>query len=160
MSSASDNATEPLARQARDVMAFGVGDAALTSDPVPAVGCGWAFETGAWLADAAGPALRGHGSVKAALRRYHRRHRAVRSHHFLIADGASARTLNTVGRLLYSAAARDQGLADDFEAFASRRVPVRRMFRPGRLARAGWISLRHDRGKSSAGDRSAVRSAS
>ena len=136
-----------------------VGDAALTSDPVPAVGCGWAFETGAWLADAAGPALSGHGSLKAALRRYHRRHRAVRNHHFLIADWASARTLNPVERLLFSAATRDQRIADDFEAFASRRVPVRRMFRPGGLARAAWINLRHDRGRASADDRSAVRSA-
>jgi len=34
-----------------------VGDAALSSDPLAAVGCGWAFQSAEWLADSAFEAL-------------------------------------------------------------------------------------------------------
>ena len=34
-----------------------VGDAALAADPLWGVGCGWAFQSGEWLAEEVGPAL-------------------------------------------------------------------------------------------------------
>ena len=52
-----------------------VGDAALTADPVWAIGCGWAFESATWLVDAVVPALHGIEPLGRALRRYRSRHR-------------------------------------------------------------------------------------
>ena len=46
-----------------------VGDAALATDPLFGIGCGWAFQSGEWLADSVGPALAGMGSLDAGLRR-------------------------------------------------------------------------------------------
>ncbi|HVS28816.1 MAG TPA: NAD(P)/FAD-dependent oxidoreductase [Solirubrobacteraceae bacterium] len=112
-----------------------VGDAALASDPLWGVGCGWAFQSAAWLADAAGPALSG-GDLDAALERYRRVHRRrLGPHHFLIADLASARPANPVERLLYRAAARDPWVASRFEEVGSRRRSPARMLAPGVLAR-------------------------
>ena len=49
-----------------------VGDAALTSDPLMAIGCGWALQSAAWLADSVAPALTAGESLAPALRRYRR----------------------------------------------------------------------------------------
>ncbi len=45
-----------------------VGDAAMAADPVWGVGCGWAFQSGEWLAQELGPALSGSASDTAARR--------------------------------------------------------------------------------------------
>jgi flavin-dependent dehydrogenase len=34
-----------------------VGDAALAADPLPGVGCGWAYQSAEWLAEAVGNLL-------------------------------------------------------------------------------------------------------
>jgi 2-polyprenyl-6-methoxyphenol hydroxylase-like FAD-dependent oxidoreductase len=47
-----------------------IGDAALATDPLFGVGCGWAFQSAEWLADAVAPALRGEAALEAGLRRY------------------------------------------------------------------------------------------
>ena len=52
-----------------------VGDAAMASDYIWGVGCGWALEGAALLADAVGPALVAGGDVDAALRTYARAHK-------------------------------------------------------------------------------------
>ena len=62
------NSIRPAARPG---LAF-VGDAALAGDPFWGIGCGWAFQSGEWLADEAGPALAGAGDLDAALERYRR----------------------------------------------------------------------------------------
>src|SRR2546423_13028924 len=43
---------------ARDGLAL-IGDAALATDPLWGVGCGWAFQSAEWLADSVAPALAG-----------------------------------------------------------------------------------------------------
>src|SRR5262249_46184603 len=66
-----------LPNVARPAAAGGVafaGDAALASDPLWGVGCGWALQSGAWLADELAGALAGSDDLDAALRRYRRRH--------------------------------------------------------------------------------------
>ena len=52
-----------------------VGDAALAVDPLFGVGCGWAFQSGEWLADSVAPALHGSEPLERGLKRYRRRHR-------------------------------------------------------------------------------------
>lgn len=100
-----------------------VGDAALATDPVFGVGCGWAFQSSEWLAESIAPALRGEEALDRGLSRYRRRHRReLRMHTFLIHDFATGRRLNLPERLLMRAAARDPEVAARFEAFASRQA--------------------------------------
>jgi flavin-dependent dehydrogenase len=125
------NVSRPAARPG---LAF-VGDAALASDPLWGVGCGWAFQTAEWLADELGPAL-GNGDVDAALERYRREHRRrLGMHHFLISDLATARPANPFERALYRASARDETVLRTFESVGSRRKSPGAMFKPRVLAR-------------------------
>lgn len=104
-----------------------VGDAALAVDPLWGVGCGWALQSGAWLADAVAPALRGEQSLDRALARYRRRHaRELGGHARVMEDYAGGRRLNAGERFVFSAAAIDRRSVELFEAFGTRRM------KPGR----------------------------
>jgi len=113
------------------------GDAALSSDPLWGIGCGWAFQSAEWLVDATAPALRAGGDgLEAGLRRYRRTHlRRLGPHHLMIADIASGRPMNPYERLLYRASARDPHVLRAFEAVGTRRRSPALMFRPDLLAR-------------------------
>jgi menaquinone-9 beta-reductase len=117
-----------------------VGDAALTSDPVMAIGCGWALQSAAWLADAAGPALAGARPLAPALRRYRGIRRQLLSHHRMLAADARAREMNPVQRLLFSAAARDPQTAELVHRYAERSISPRRLLSPRALARAAAVN--------------------
>jgi menaquinone-9 beta-reductase len=119
-----------------------VGDAALTSDPVMAIGCGWALQSAAWLADAAAPVLAEAESLGPALRGYRRalRRRLVPHHRALVAD-ARARELNPIQRLLFSAATRDPQTAALFHRYAERSIPPRSLLSPRALGRAARVSM-------------------
>jgi menaquinone-9 beta-reductase len=134
------NTSRPAARPG---IAF-VGDAALASDPLWGVGCGWAFQSAEWLVDETADALLGAGNLDRALARYRLRHRRhLRAYEWLNCDYATARKLNPMERMLYSAAARDQAYAGHFEAFGTRNMAVRQFLGPRSLARAAWINVRH-----------------
>ena len=64
------NVSRPAARPG---LAF-VGDAALASDPLWGVGCGWAFQSAEWLVDETAEALTGGGDLDGALDAYRRAH--------------------------------------------------------------------------------------
>src|SRR2546423_9216036 len=96
---------------ARPGVAF-VGDAALASDPLWGVGCGWAFQTSEWLVDETADALLNVGDLDAALERYRRAfRRRLGLHHWLIAEYASGRKTYAVERASFRATAKDQVLA-------------------------------------------------
>jgi menaquinone-9 beta-reductase len=106
-----------------------IGDAALATDPLFGVGCGWAFQSAEWLADSIAPALTGEESLERGLSRYRRRHRRqLRGHAFQIHDYATGRPLTPPERMLMSAAARDPELAARFDAFATRQIGLPRAF--------------------------------
>lgn len=108
-----------------------VGDAALAIDPLFGVGCGWALQSGEWLADSVSPALRGIESLDGCLRRYRRRHRrGLGEHAALLEDFASGRRLNLGERLTMSAAGRDPQAAALFEALGTRRRQPHQIFLP------------------------------
>ena len=113
-----------------------VGDAALATDPVWGVGCGFALQSGEWLADELAGALLGGGDVDAALDRYRRRHRkALAGHHMLIADYASGRSFSPVERVMFRAATRDGETARLMHFYGNRMITPGQLFRPRNVAR-------------------------
>lgn len=118
-----------------------VGDAALATDPLFGVGCGWAFQSGEWLADSVAAALRGDEPLKRGLARYRRRHwLRIRPHAFQIHDYATGRPFSAAERMLFGAAVRDPKVAAAFDAFGTRRIgPPRAMVRALPRAIAGSL---------------------
>jgi flavin-dependent dehydrogenase len=99
-----------------------IGDAALATDPIFGVGCGFAFQSGEWLADSVSPALRGIESMENCLRRYRKRHRReLGKHADLIHDFSTGRKLDPLERTMLATVARDPRAAALFEAMGTRR---------------------------------------
>ena len=120
-----------------------VGDAALAVDPLFGVGCGWAFQSGEWLAESVAPALAGEEPLRAGLARYRRRHRrALRGHASMINEYASGRKMNPGERLIFAGGARDPRLAERFEAFGTRSIGPARFFATT-IPRAIAVNTRH-----------------
>ncbi len=123
-----------------------VGDAAMSMDPLWGVGCGWAFQSAEWLAEAVGASC--HGEDAAQLDRdlavyAKRRKNELAGHEFLISDFSTGRAFNFIEKLMFSAAARDPVCADGFYAFGTRCIGVAAFLSPKALARAAWVNLRH-----------------
>jgi flavin-dependent dehydrogenase len=115
---------------ARPGMAL-VGDAALATDPLFGVGCGWAFQSAEWLVEETATALLDpHGNLDHALGRYRRAFlRRLGPHHLQIADYSSGRPMRRNERLILRAAARYPAVGAPVERFVTRRSPA-----PGRRA--------------------------
>jgi 2-polyprenyl-6-methoxyphenol hydroxylase-like FAD-dependent oxidoreductase len=120
-----------------------VGDAALAADPLFGVGCGWAFQSGEWLADSVSPALHGEESLERGLKRYRRLHkRKLGGHNFMINDYSSGRKLTRAERMLFSAATRDPKIAATFDKFATRQVgPAKTLAKT--IPRSIFVNARH-----------------
>ena len=131
----------------RDPVAPGlalVGDAALATDPLWGVGCGWAFQSAEWLADSLAPALAGDEELERGLRRYRRRHRLrLAGHAFLIHDYAVGRKFNAVERLLYAGAVHDEQLAERLAELGTRNRGVSCLLGPSTVGRALMGGARH-----------------
>ncbi|MDQ3264448.1 MAG: FAD-dependent monooxygenase [Myxococcota bacterium] len=81
-----------------------VGDAALASDPMWGVGCGWALASAEWLVDATVPALQGKGDLQAGLVAYRKRHhRTLYPLHATNAAYSTGEPMDAGRRLLFSA---------------------------------------------------------
>ena len=108
-----------------------IGDAALSLDPVPAIGCGWALQSAGWLVDATTAALHGEEHLEAALARYAREHeRQLGGHRRLIVEAALAGPPSEAQRRLISAAVRDVRAARVFFAISTRAAPVEEILTP------------------------------
>lgn len=131
-----------------------VGDAQQSIDYLWGVGCGWAFQTSAWLVDALAPALRERRDPAPALADYERQCRkALRGHRFLINDFSGRRNFNAIERLMFSAAAKDVAMARHLNRFGARIDPPSRFLAPGALARAAWVNLSRRRSVDDEGTR-------
>jgi 2-polyprenyl-6-methoxyphenol hydroxylase-like FAD-dependent oxidoreductase len=118
---------------ARPGVAF-VGDAALATDPLFGVGCGWAFQSAEWLVDETRSALLDHGDLDVALARYRRAFwRRLGPHHMQIADYSTGRPMRLNERITLRAAANDPVVAGAVEEVGTRRCTVLRLLDP-RLA--------------------------
>jgi len=119
-----------------------VGDAALASDPLFGIGCGWALRSGGWLADGVVPALRGEEPLRRGLARYrraHRRHLALRA--AVIHDYSSGRPMRAPERDFYRAAAADPLLAGLFGAYVGGRIGTGRLLAEA-LPRGAYLTAR------------------
>ena len=108
-----------------------IGDAALATDPIFGVGCGFAFQSGEWLADSVAPALRGSEPLDKGLRRYRRHHLwRLGMHGRLIHDYSTGRKFDRVERLMITTAVRDPKAAALFEDVGTRRVTPQQVLAP------------------------------
>jgi flavin-dependent dehydrogenase len=119
-----------------------IGDAALSSDPLWGVGCGWAFQSARWLVESTSAAVQGVGSLDRGLRGYRRKRSALSGHQHLISDYASGRPFNAIERLMFSAAARDHEMARLFHTFGARVIGVRQFLSPAAMTRALAVNAR------------------
>ncbi len=120
---------------ARSGIAF-VGDAALATDPLFGVGCGWAFQSAEWLVEETRSALLEGGDLNGALRRYRSVFRSrLGPHHTQIADYSTGRPMRLNERLAMRAAVSDPVVASAIEEVATRRRSVLRLLDPRLLAR-------------------------
>lgn len=112
-------------RAGRPGLAF-VGDAAMAADPVWGVGCGFAFQSGEWLAQELADSFKGSPSdaeLDQAVDRYRKRHRSQLLGQFLFtSDYSTGRRFNLLERALYSAATKDAQCADFVHAVGSRSI--------------------------------------
>jgi 2-polyprenyl-6-methoxyphenol hydroxylase-like FAD-dependent oxidoreductase len=117
-----------------------VGDAALASDPVLGVGCGWALQTGEWLALDVGPALVAGEGLDEALAVYARHHvERLAAHHGLVCKFSVAKPFNFVERALFHAAASDRDFRMTMSRLGARILNPREMNVAGFLSRALWL---------------------
>jgi flavin-dependent dehydrogenase len=120
---------------ARGGIAF-IGDAALATDPLFGVGCGWAFQSAEWLVEETCSALLDHGDIDAALKRYRSVfRRRLGLHHMQIADYSTGRAMRLNERVMFRAAAGDPVVGAAMEEVATRRRSVLRLLDPRLAAR-------------------------
>src|SRR3954451_8691563 len=128
-----------------DRIAF-IGDAALASDPIWGVGCGWAFQSAEWLVDMTARALLDGGDLDAALDRYRRAfRRRLGFHHWVIAEAATGRKTYPPERSFFRAVGRDPELARPLAYIVSRQKQPWHLADPRVTARVISASLRPGR---------------
>jgi flavin-dependent dehydrogenase len=133
--------TNHIRRASRPGIAL-VGDAAMASDPILGVGCGWALQSAEWLADDVSAALAGEGNLDDALRLYARHHEErLRAHHELINAVSLAKPFNAIEQTIFRAAASDRAFAETFGRLGSRMVHPSDVMTVGTLARAFWLRM-------------------
>ncbi|MFJ2824623.1 NAD(P)/FAD-dependent oxidoreductase [Streptomyces toxytricini] len=113
-----------------------IGDAATSSDPVPAVGCGWAFRSAAWLADATAEPLARGGDLRRAVLGYRRAHRFIDKYDALGRREALARPPGALQRTVRRAAVSDPDIARRLATFAMRAAPPSALLNPRVVIRA------------------------
>jgi flavin-dependent dehydrogenase len=120
-----------------------VGDAAIAADPLWGVGCGWALQSGEWLADAVEGSLAGGQQLDEGLERYRRRHRAgLAAHEKFTSAYSTGRRFNPMEKLIYRAAARDQAVASQMGLMGERWISPTQMLNPKLLGRVVRVNLR------------------
>lgn len=98
-----------------------VGDAALSLDPMSGVGCAFAMQSAAMLADAVAQALTGGGDVVSALSRYQALHEGYFLPHArgILADSRASRSTESL-KLVYQTILKSARLQDDYLSLTGR----------------------------------------
>lgn len=122
-----------------------VGDAAMVGDPLWGVGCGWAFQSAEWLADAVASVLASgtDDQIDSAARRYQRKHRRkLLLHQMMCIDFSQKREFNPLINLIVAGAARDAWVRERFSDVGTRNRSPIILFSPLLLARAVFAARR------------------
>ncbi|WP_431894995.1 NAD(P)/FAD-dependent oxidoreductase [Nonomuraea sp. bgisy101] len=119
-----------------------VGDAAITGDPTPAVGCGWAFRAAEWLVESTAPALLDGGDLEAGVAVYRQALEFIVEHDRIGRRDALARPANPAQKLVTKAAHRDRELARRVYLFSMRAIPAAGLVSARTLLRAVWGAIR------------------
>jgi menaquinone-9 beta-reductase len=122
-----------------------IGDAAMTADPLWAVGCGMAFQSAALLTDCTrGALVDEEEDLDRALARYRRQHRAnFFGFYFQSCNYATRRRFLPHEKLILSSAAKDPAMARRFTAFGEGLIGLSGLLSPRSLARAARVVLTH-----------------
>ncbi|CAH2780682.1 MAG: hypothetical protein PPHEINF_1699 [uncultured Paraburkholderia sp.] len=119
-----------------------VGDALMSLDSLPGVGCGFAFQTAEWLVDALTPALRDGRPLRGALGCYRRTvSRRLYGHRFFVRDMARRRKFNMLERLAFAAAAEDDWASRQVHNFAARLNGPAQLLEPQAVLRMLWVCM-------------------
>jgi flavin-dependent dehydrogenase len=120
-----------------------IGDAAMAGDPLWAIGCGWAFQSAAWLADRTTQALlHDHDGIDRALWRYRITHRKkLLAFYLQSSDFSRARKLLPHETLLLASAAKDPVMARRFTAFGEGLIGLHELLAPRSIGRALRVVL-------------------
>lgn len=114
-----------------------IGDAAMAPDPLWAVGCGWAFQSAAWLVDSTAEELAVDKGLDSALKRYRRKHRSELLPFYLqSANFSTARKLLPHEKLILSSATKDPVTARRFTAFGEGLIGIGELLSARSLGRA------------------------
>jgi 2-polyprenyl-6-methoxyphenol hydroxylase-like FAD-dependent oxidoreductase len=98
-----------------------VGDAAMSSDPLFGVGCGFAFQSAEWLVDLTSEHLGDAVALDNALHQYAKRHsQELAGHHATTSSYSTGRPFIWVEKVLYGAAARDRKMMHIMAAIDAR----------------------------------------
>ncbi len=117
-----------------------VGDAAVGSDPLWGVGCGWALQSAGWLADSVAAVLADGGDPAVGLAAYRKRHaKEVGLSHLIMSEYSTGRHFLPPEKLIFAAAARDPATAIVVHRFAGRIDPPTRLFSPRTMVRAASV---------------------
>jgi 2-polyprenyl-6-methoxyphenol hydroxylase-like FAD-dependent oxidoreductase/pimeloyl-ACP methyl ester carboxylesterase len=120
-----------------------VGDAAVAADPLFGVGCGWAFQSAEWLADSTASWVRAERSdLDRATRAYRGTvRRRVLGHYLMTSDFSTGRRYNPFERVIFSAAPKDDFVAERVHQLGYRQIPVRKIANPVVLGRSLWANI-------------------
>lgn len=121
-----------------------VGDALMTTDPLHGFGISWGALSAAELVALIAPPLLAGESTRDAVAEYERRRRrATWSHFRIMAEMARAEPMPRMQQLLFSAAARDPGMAEIVQRFLAGTAGTRELLAPRTFMRALAVSVRH-----------------
>ena len=119
-----------------------VGDAATTSDPTPAPGCGWAFRSADWLVEASAADLAAGNDLRPAMRRYRRSLRFIEDHDRMMRSEALAQPPSRLARMVTRAASVDPVIGVRLYRFANRDIATSELLNPATLVRAFRLTRR------------------
>lgn len=125
-----------------------IGDAALQSDPMSGIGCGWAIQSAKWLFDETRLYVKHPVMQRVSLIRYAKHHRKqLLPHNKFIVQSSLAKPHGFLEKMVFKAAAKNQEVADLLGDFVGRTIPVSEFLKPTNVIKYIGSSL----GKSDSG---------
>lgn len=128
-----------------------IGDAALQSDPMSGIGCGWAIQSAKWLFDETNLHVKHPVMQRVGIIRYARKHqKELLPHNKFIVQSSLAKPHGVLEKMVFKAAANNQEVANLLGDFVGRKIPVSQFLRPGNILKYVGSSIGKPKSKSAA----------